>query len=196
MATAPLPTPSDIKNAPTVIKIPNTLIMDKDGNMAREWIYFFNDIGRAVDQQITANLPELTQKLIDTVAETLQLGSDADAIRADIIIIKGDVTDNKTAIATNTTNITANTSGLATANGKISTNTSNIATANTEISNQAGLISGLTTRLDTKDTEVSALQSATATHTSDIAANTSNIQAHSTTLTDLEARVAALEAAP
>lgn len=175
MATAPLPTPSDIMNAPTVIKIPNTLIMEKDGSMAREWIYFFNDIGRAVDQQITANLPELTQQLIDNVEETLQLGSDADDIRTDIIGIKSD-------IATNTTNISTNTSGLA--------------TANTAITNQAGLISGLTTRLDTKDTEVSALQSTIATHTSDIAANTSNIQTHSTTLADLESRVAALESAP
>ena len=112
MATAPLPTPSDIMNAPTVIKIPNTLIMEKDGSMAREWIYFFNDIGRAVDQQITANLPELTQQLLDNVAETLQLGSDANAIRADIVIMKG--------------NITTNTSGLSAANSNITTNTSSI----------------------------------------------------------------------
>ena len=119
MATAPLPTPSDIMNAPTVIKIPNTLIMDKDGSMAREWIYFFNDIGRAVDQQITANLPELTQQLLDNVAETLQLGSDANAIRADIVIMKGNIT-------TNTTNISTNTSGLSAANSNITTNTSSI----------------------------------------------------------------------
>lgn len=110
MATAPLPTPDDIKNAPTVIKIPNTLIMDKDGSMAREWLYFFNDIGQAIDQQITANLPELTQKLLDTVADTLQLGSDADAIRADIATVQGTVADNSTAISNNASTI----SGLGT----------------------------------------------------------------------------------
>lgn len=146
MATAPLPTPEAIKDAPNIIKIPNTLIMDKDGNMAREWIYFFNDIGRAVDQQITANLPELTQKLIDTVAETLQLGSDADVMRADIITIKGDVADNKAAIATNT-------SGLATANGKISTNIANIA-ANT------GNIQAHSTTLADLEARVAALEAA------------------------------------
>lgn len=153
MATAPLPTPEAIKDAPTIIKIPNTLIMEKDGNMAREWIYFFNDIGRAVDQQITANLPELTQKLIDTVAETLQLGSDADVMRADIITIKGDVAENKTAIATNTTSIATNTSGLATANGKISTNIANIA-ANT------GNIQTHSTTLADLEARVAALEAA------------------------------------
>lgn len=146
MATAPLPTPEAIKDAPNIIKIPNTLIMDKDGSISREWIYFFNDIGRAVDQQITANLPELTQRLIDTVAETLQLGSDADVMRADIINIKSDVAENKTAIATNT-------SGLATANGKISTNISNIA-ANT------GNIQAHSTTLADFETRIAALEAA------------------------------------
>lgn len=143
MATAPLPTPEAIKDAPNIIKIPNTLIMDKDGSISREWIYFFNDIGRAVDQQITANLPELTQKLIDTVAETLQLGSDADVMRADIINIKGDVADNKAAIATNTTNIATNTSGLATASGEISTNTSNIQAHSTTLADLEARVTAL-----------------------------------------------------
>lgn len=182
MAAEPLPTPDDIKNAPSVIKIPNTLIMDKDGTMAREWIYFFNDIGRAVDQQITANLPELTQQLLDSVAEIIRLDEDADSTNIELAYAINDIADNKAAIIT--------------ANQSISTNTADIATANIEISNQDGLIDGLTTRLNTKDTEVSTLQSTTATHTSDIATNASNIQAHSTTLADLEARVAALEAAP
>lgn len=140
MATAPLPTPEAIKDAPNIIKIPNTLIMDKDGNMAREWIYFFNDIGRAVDQQITANLPELTQKLLDSVADIIRLDEDTASTNLELAYAINDIATNRTDIAT--------------ANGKISTNISNIA------------------------------------------ANTGNIQAHSTTLADLEARVAALEAAP
>ena len=129
MATAPLPTPDDIKNAPTVIKIPNTLIMDKDGSMAREWLYFFNDIGQAIDQQITANLPELTQKLLDTVADTLQLGSDADAIRADIATVQGTVVDNSADILS-------------------------LQSANTA---QNLLITALTTRLDDADALIIAL---------------------------------------
>lgn len=129
MATAPLPTPDDIKNAPTVIKIPNTLIMDKDGSMAREWLYFFNDIGQAIDQQITANLPELTQKLLDTVADTLQLGSDANAIRADIADIQGAVADNSADILS-------------------------LQSANTD---QNTLIAALTTRLDDADALIIAL---------------------------------------
>lgn len=114
MATEPLPKPDDIKNAPNIIKIPNTLIMEKDGTMAREWIYFFNDIGRAVDQQITANLPELTQKLLDSVANIIRLDEDTASTNLELAYAIND-------IATNRADIAANKADIATANGKIST---------------------------------------------------------------------------
>lgn len=189
MATAPLPTPEAIKDAPTVIKIPNTLIMDKDGSMAREWIYFFNDISRAVDQQITANLPELTQKLLDSVADIIRLDEDTASTNLELAYAMNDIAINRSDIATNTL-------GLSTANGKISANATGLATANTAITNQSGLISGLTTRLDSKDTEVSTLQSTTATNTDAISSLQLQLQTQADAMTALEARVAALEAAP
>ena len=57
------------------VKIPNTPIIDERGNMAREWVYFFNDIGRAVDESIQANLSEMTKTLLesaDTAVLSLQ----------------------------------------------------------------------------------------------------------------------------
>lgn len=182
-------TPDQIKNAPVVIKIPNTLIMDKDGTMAKEWIYFFNDIGRAVDQQITANLPELTQQLIDNVVRTLELGDDAENIRAELISINARVIITEDDLVIVKDDVAANKSGLASANSTIAGHTTSI--------------SSLTGRMNTKDSQVTALQSTTATHTTNIAANTGSIstlqtqvQAQADAMTALEARVAALEAAP
>lgn len=57
------------------VKIPNTPIIDERSNMAREWVYFFNDIGRAVDESIQAQLGEMTKTLLesaDTAVLSLQ----------------------------------------------------------------------------------------------------------------------------
>lgn len=54
------------------VKIPSTPIMDERGYMAREWIYFFNDIGKAVDESIQANLSEMTKTLLES-ADTAEL---------------------------------------------------------------------------------------------------------------------------
>lgn len=140
MATEPLPTPEAIKDAPNIIKIPNTLIMEKDGSISREWIYFFNGISRAVDQQITANLPELTQKLLDSVADIIRLDEDTASTNLELAYAIND-------IATNRTNIATNKADIATANGKISTNTINIGTNTSNIQAQAATIADLVARV-------------------------------------------------
>ena len=58
------------------VKIPNTPIMDERGYMAREWIYFFNDIGKAVDESIRANLSEMTKTLLES-ADTAEMSLQA-----------------------------------------------------------------------------------------------------------------------
>lgn len=58
------------------VKIPSTPIMDERGYMAREWIYFFNDIGKAVDESIQANLSEMTKALLES-ADTAEMSLQA-----------------------------------------------------------------------------------------------------------------------
>lgn len=58
------------------VKIPSTPIMDERGYMAREWIYFFNDIGKAVDESIQANLSEMTKTLLES-ADTAEMSLQA-----------------------------------------------------------------------------------------------------------------------
>ena len=58
------------------VKIPSTPIMDERGYMAREWIYFFNDIGKAVDESIRANLSEMTKTLLES-ADTAEMSLQA-----------------------------------------------------------------------------------------------------------------------
>ena len=58
------------------VKIPNTPIIDERSNMAREWVYFFNDIGRAVDESIQANLSEMTKTLLES-ADTAEMSLQA-----------------------------------------------------------------------------------------------------------------------
>ncbi len=58
------------------VKIPSTPIMDERGYMAREWIYFFNDIGKAVDESVQANLSEMTKTLLES-ADTAEMSLQA-----------------------------------------------------------------------------------------------------------------------
>ena len=67
-------------NTNQFVKIPNTPIIDPSGNMAREWIYFFNDIGKAVDESIQANLSEMTKTLLES-ADNAELSLQAISVQ-------------------------------------------------------------------------------------------------------------------
>lgn len=55
------------------VKIPSTPIIDTRTNtLAREWLYFFNEIGNVVDQAIAANLTEMTISILES-ADTAEL---------------------------------------------------------------------------------------------------------------------------
>lgn len=188
MATAPI-TPEDIKNAPEIIKIPNTLIMDKDGTMAREWVYFFNDISRAVDQQITANLPELTQKLLDSVAEIIRLDNDAELTNVELAYAINDIANNRVDIDGNTNTIAANRADI---DGNIAI-----------LTGQAISISNLNTALNAETSKVAALQTKTSNQAIEILSLDSRLQSAENTATNqadaiaaLINRVVALETAP
>lgn len=55
-----------VDNTNQYVKIPVTPIIDNYGNIAREWIYFFNEIGKVIDQTINANLSEMTKTLLES----------------------------------------------------------------------------------------------------------------------------------
>lgn len=55
------------------VKIPSTPIIDTvTGTLAREWLYFFNELGTVVDQAIAANLTEMTKSILES-ADTAAL---------------------------------------------------------------------------------------------------------------------------
>lgn len=134
MALEPV-TPTEIKNAPNLIKIPDTLIVGKDGAMAREWIYFFNNIGRAIDQQLTANLPELSQRLIESAQDILRLDGDAESTNLELAYAINDIANNTASIA----------------NQAIS-----IANINTAVNTQQGFIDALVTAVSTGEIQLNA----------------------------------------
>lgn len=179
----------DFSNIPSVIKVPSTPIMNNDGYIAREWVYFFNDIGNAVDEQIKANLPELVRQLLENVSKVLELGDDAEEMQANIIRI-----DAKT--LTNAQDITN-------ANSRISTNSSGIAAAGNTIANHTTALSGLAGRLNDKDLEVTDIQAQLASITNSLSTQEgalvdidTQLQEQDDALLDFETRIAALEARP
>lgn len=182
MATVPLPTPEAIKEAPTIIKIPNTLIMDKSGNMAREWIYFFNDIGRAVDQQITANLPELTQKLLDNVADIIRLDDDAESTNLELAYAINDIATNAQNIANNSVTLT----GQATS----------ITNLNTALNNQSIQVTALLATTSNQSIEISAIQGKLLSAENTITSQADEITTLTDALAELDNRVVTLENAP
>lgn len=62
-----------VKEPINAVKIPSTPIIDTvTGTLAREWLYFFNEIGNVVDQAIAANLTEMTKSILES-ADTAEL---------------------------------------------------------------------------------------------------------------------------
>lgn len=151
MALAPV-TPIEIKNAPNLIKIPDTLIVDKDGSMAREWIYFFNNIGRAIDQQLTANLPELSQRLIESAQDILRLDGDATTTNLELAYAINDIATNTANIATNVTTINNQAISISNLNTALNTETGKVAALQILVSDQAIEIAGLESRITALET--------------------------------------------
>lgn len=53
---------NDVKHLP----IPQTPIVDSTGQLSREWLYFFNDVGKVVNEAINANLSQMNKDLLES----------------------------------------------------------------------------------------------------------------------------------
>lgn len=53
---------NDVKHLP----IPQTPIVDNTGQLSREWLYFFNDVGKVVNEAINANLSQMNKDLLES----------------------------------------------------------------------------------------------------------------------------------
>ncbi len=80
---------SDVKTPLNVIKIPHTPLFDpRTLQVSREWLYFFDNVGKVVDETIQANLSDMTKKILDGAGNIASLQGDTQAIQDEIVDIK------------------------------------------------------------------------------------------------------------
>ncbi len=79
---------SDV-NLSNAVKVPHTPLIDRASlHVSREWLYFFDNVGKVVDETIQANLSEMTKKILDGAGNIASLQGDTQAIQDEIADIK------------------------------------------------------------------------------------------------------------
>lgn len=180
--------PDNIKDPAKFIKVPNTAILDNRGFLAQAWVYFFNSVGEAIDAQVAANLPELTQQLLDTVEKTILLKQATEDNELATSIANESIVANIEAIRVNADAIEANQADIADLDSRVTTNTGKIAT-------NEGAIAGHKTAISSLQTQVGELQAQLAALHTELEGLRGTAQTNTDNITALDTRVTTLEQA-